>query len=173
MCCVNGGCTFEIEPDGRFAWSASEHRPPASHEYGDLRRNDGEIEFVPIRHPGEADHPLMTLKYGIIKWGDRLYLSSTADRDIQTICRAALASIGLMIDSSGTHSVYLRESDREKPQTGLPQLPAKVWVKFVLDRICHRDEDSRRELAIKSLLSRTSTNQQVPALDLSESPPAP
>ena len=102
----------------------------------------------------------MTLKYRTIKWGDRVYLSSTEDRDLQSICRAALSSIRLM-NSRREHNGYLRASDREKPRTGLPRLPAKVWVKFLLDEMSLRNEDGSLRLALKSLLSRTSANQQV------------
>ena len=49
-------CGFEIEPDGRFAWSVwgNSSRPQ---EYGYLKQNEGEIELVPIPHPGKEIHP--------------------------------------------------------------------------------------------------------------------
>jgi hypothetical protein len=153
--------SFEIEPDGRFAWSrwADASRP---REYGYLKRNGGEIELVPIPHPGKEIHPLMTLKYRTIEWGDRLYLSTTEDRDLQRFCRAVLTPKH-STHSRDTYEGYLRESDREKPQTGLPRLPAKVWLKFLLKEMSLRNEDGSPRLALKSLLPRTSANQQAPA----------
>jgi hypothetical protein len=155
---VNAGCSFEIEPDGRFAWHAWGRPGPDSQAYGYLKRSEGEIEFVPVPQPGRKIHPLIILRYKAIKWGDRLYLSTTEDRDLQSICRAALTPKHAT-SYGGPHWAYLRASDREKPQTGWPRLPAKVWVKFVLDKMCHRDEESRRELALKSLIPRTSANE--------------
>jgi hypothetical protein len=159
---VNAGCSFEIEPDGRFAWHGWGCAAPDEQEYGYLKQNEGEIELVPIPQAGRTIHPVMTLRYKAIKWGDRLYLSTTEDQDLQSFCQAAVTP--KHVTSSGVpHWVYVRESDREKPQTGFPQLPAKVWVKFLVDKITHRDEESQRELALKALLSRTSANGQVPA----------
>ena len=35
----------------------------------------------------------------------------------------------------------LRESDQEKPLTGWPQLPAKVWVGYLLDEMNLRNKE--------------------------------
>ncbi len=146
-----GGSAFVIEPDGRFAWSAAGCR---SHDqaYGRLKIHDGEIELVLIRHPGEEIHPLMTWKYRATAWGDRMYFSGTDYRELRELCRRAL----MPNRRASFYScwIFSRQSDRDKPQVGLPRLPLEVWVKFLLDDLSLRNKDSSVRLALESLIAR-------------------
>jgi len=128
-----GGRCFEIEPDGRFAWceSGCTYR---SEEYGYLKRHGEEIELVPILHPGRAINPLVTSRYRTIEWGERLYLSSTDEHELREFCRMALTP-NRPSKSEDLYGSFRRLSDRGKPQTGLPRVPAKVWVKFLIDEM--------------------------------------
>jgi len=155
-----GAWRLEILGDGRFAWFAAGCSGPYLQEYGYLKRNDGEIQLVPIPHPGKESG--MTSKFKVIEWGSRMYLSTTDDHDLQSFCREALIPNHLT-NSTETYRGCLRVSDREKPRIGLPRLPAKVWVKFLLDEMSLRNEEGSLRLALKSLTPRTSANEQVPA----------
>ena len=150
------GARFKIEPDGRFAWFAWSCMPPHP-EYGYVKRNEGEIEFLPVPHPGEKINPWMTFKYRTIRWGDRLYLSTTDDRQLKRFCRPGLAP-----NSAATLTCmdYLRDS-------GLPQLPLKVWVRFLLDEISLCNEDGCLRLALESLLSRQLRRREHSPTDVS------
>jgi hypothetical protein len=145
-----GGRWFKIEPDGRFAycsWGCTyEYR-----EYGYLKRHSREIELVPIPHPGEETYPTMTLRYRTIEWGDRLYLSVADERELQGFCQKALIP-NRPWHSLGGYGSYLRESDRDKPQTGLPRLPPEVWVRFLASELSLNNEEGSLRLALDSLL---------------------
>ena len=121
-----GGSGFRIELDGRFAWyvggCTSDYQ-----EYGFLKRTGETIEFVTIPSPGNETHPLMTCKFRVVEWGQRLYFSADDARDLEGFCRASLTP-----NRRGNYSRprYARDCDAGKPKTGLPRLPWKVWVKF-------------------------------------------
>ena len=146
-----GGSAFVIEPDGRFAWSAS---GCTSHDqaYGRLKIHHGEIELVPIRHPGEETHPLMTWKYRPTAWGDRMYLSGRDYRELRELCRRALMPNRQA--SSYSSWIFSRRSDGDKPHVGLPRLPLYVWLRFFLDELSLTNEKSSVRLALESLISR-------------------
>jgi hypothetical protein len=148
-----GGCWFKIEPDGRFAWCAWGCTPPDFREYGYLKRHDGEIELVPIPHPGEEINPAMTVKYRAIEWGDRLYLSVADERELQGFCQKALIP-NRPWHSRGGNGSYLRESDRNKPQTGLPRVPPEVWIGFLVNELSLNNEQGSLRLALDSLIPR-------------------
>jgi hypothetical protein len=128
-----GGRWFEIEADGRFAWCESGCRY-RTEEYGYMKRHDGEIELIPIPHPGRDIDPLVTVRYRAIEWGSRLYLSSTDEHELAEFCREALTP-SRPSKSEDPYGKLLRQSDRDKPQSGLPRLPAKVWVTFLASEI--------------------------------------
>ena len=140
-----GGCWFKIEPDGRFAWCAWGCTFDCR-EYGYLKRHDREIELVPIPHPGEEIHPAMTLKYRAIEWGDRLYLSIADERALRGFCREALIP-NRPSRSEDTYGSYLRQSDHDKPQVGLPRVPLGVWVKFLANELSFENEEGSLRLA--------------------------
>jgi hypothetical protein len=145
-----GGRWFKIEPDGRFAfcsWGCTyDYR-----EYGYLKRHDREIELVAIPHPGEETHPAMTLNYRAIAWGDRLYLSMADERVLRGFCRKALFP-NRPSHSEVAYGSCLRQSDDDKPQTGLPRVPPEVWVRFLASELSLNNEEGSLKLAIDSLL---------------------
>ncbi len=156
-----GGSWFKIEPDGRFAWCAWGCVSPDSREYGYLKRHDGEIELVPVPHPGEEIHPAMTLKYRAIEWGDCLYLSVADERELQGFCQKALIP-NRPWHSLGGYGSYLRESDRDKPQTGLPRLPPELWVRFLANELSLNNEGGSLRLALDSFLPKTPREGRAP-----------
>ena len=146
-----GGRWFEIEPDGRFAW-CEWGCTSSSEEYGYIERRDGEIELAPIPHPGRDIHPLVASRYRTIPWGDRLYLATTDDHELQEFCREALTP-NRPSKSEDLYGSLLRQSDRDKPQRGLPWLPAKVWVHFLTDEMSlSNEEGSLRLRGVKSVI---------------------
>jgi hypothetical protein len=174
-----GGTTITIDPDGRFAWYASSctyrHR-----EYGHLKRDEGEIVLVPITQMSEDFHPYMSQRYRAIQWGDSQYLSTTEPDEIRSFCRSALAlnhpigyrrlwsmagqtklELALNRPAGSTRlRSMMRETDQEKPLTGWPQLPAKVWVGFVLDEMSLRNEEGLLRLAIESLILKKASKRR-------------
>ena len=164
-----GGSEFHIEPDGRFAWSMSTDYTPDFQEYGFLNRDGLEIQLVPVPHPGvKANFPTgSTLR--VIEWGDRTYLSAAEDPGLHRFCRAALTP-GRRADPRDTMDGYIcvsRIFDRAKPPTGLPRLPLKVWVEFVLAELSVRDEDGSLRLVLESLVPRGLLPKNWPAQDVS------
>jgi hypothetical protein len=133
-----GGSAFTIEPDGRFAWNdwGCTHD---TKEYGFLRRRGVEIEPVPVPHPGREVDPSVGLRYRVVAWGDRLFLGLADDRELGDFCRMAL---GLPV----SYGVYRRVSDGDKTPTGLPHLPARVWVTFLADEAGGAAKGARRAL---------------------------
>ncbi len=150
---IYGGRLLQIEPDGRFAWGiwSCTYRVQ---EYGYLTRRGGEVTLVPVARAGVETDPCLPLAYRAIPWGDRLYLCDSDERWLRQFCRAALTGFRMRLidDESGSGSeprdsvhpgrermippgseIYLRDSDRDKPRTGLPWLPAKVWVEVLTD----------------------------------------
>jgi hypothetical protein len=89
-----------------------------------------------------------------------MYLSSTDDHDLQRFCQEALIT-KRATNSLGSDGGCLRVSDRKKPRTGLPRLPARVWVKFLLDEMSLRNEEGSLRLALESLIPRTAVNESV------------
>jgi hypothetical protein len=148
-----GGRWFEIAPDGRFAWCewGCTH---SSEEYGYLNLNDGDIELVPIPHPGREIDPLVTSRYRVIEWGNRHYLSIADERALQEFCRKALMP-NRPSRTDDSYGSYLRISDGDTTQTGLPRLPAKVWVKFLKDEMSLKNEQSTLRLALDALMPGT------------------
>jgi hypothetical protein len=144
-----GGSGFVIEPDGRFAWSGYgctyDHK-----EYGRLRRHGSEIELIPIPHPGEEIHPLMTWRFRAIAWGDRIYFASA--EELPELCRAVLRADRPPVIHSPW--IYPRRSDGEKRPVGLPRLPLGVWVTFLLDELSLGNKEGGVRLALESLVAR-------------------
>jgi hypothetical protein len=145
-----GGRWFEIEPDGRFAWCAWGCVPPGSQEYGYLTRNGNLIEVVPVPHPGRDIDPEVTVTFRAIEWGTHRYLSPTGPHELGRFCREALTA-NRPSKSDYVQGSYLRESDRDKPRTGLPRLPSEVWVKFLIDELNLDNEEGGLRLALDSL----------------------
>lgn len=125
-----GGQWIQIEPDGRFAWCVSACGSHG-HEYGYLKRHGEEVELVSISHPGIEIDPLRTYRFRSIEWGNRLYLSRADDQSLQEFCRASLTP-SRSSKSDEVYRSYLRTSVTDKPRQGLPRLPAKVWLKFLI-----------------------------------------
>lgn len=144
------GNRFEIKPDGRFTWSAWSCMYDMQ-EYGYLKRRGDEIELVPTPHPGTEVHPLMTFKFRAIRWGDRLYLSTTGPHDLGRFCRAAL-NPNRRANSRDTYGGYLRDSDLDKPQTGFPGLPGQVWLTFVIEELSLQNESGSLRTALESII---------------------
>jgi hypothetical protein len=145
-----GGATFRIEADGRFSWAAS-GCTFFSQEFGTLKRHGEELELIPITHPGMETSPFMTLPYRVIDWGNRRYLSRADGHRIEAFCRAALTP-----QRSSSFDVYLRESDRDKPQTGLPRLPGRIWLRYLAEELDPASEDGGLRLAIDSVRPKAS-----------------
>jgi hypothetical protein len=169
----NGGATVTIYPDGRFIWQGGVHWYHYE-EYGRVTQDQGELGFVSIPKPGRDNYLTMPYRYrstrverllaldqGVAdstapyrcrttRWGERQYLSTTEDHELQSFCRAVLAP-----KTIHGHVAMLRESDLNKPQTGLPQLPLKVWVGFVLSGMNLRNEQGSLRLALESLIPRS------------------
>jgi hypothetical protein len=118
-----------------------------------LRRHNERIELVPVPHPGTDVHPQVTVNYRPIQWGARIYLSPTDQHELGEFCRAALP-LSRQAKFEYIEGSYLRESDLDKPRTGLPHLPADVWVKFVADEISLNNEQGSLRLALNSLIPR-------------------
>ena len=137
-----GGSALEILRDGRYVYFAA-GCTGTYQEYGNLERNDGEIQLVPIPHPGKEMVPEMPLRYRAIEWGDRRYLTSTDENDLREFCQAALNP-----NSDGRAAGLLRLSDQNKPRTGLPRLPARVWIAFLLEKMGLRNEEDRLSEAL-------------------------
>lgn len=143
-----GGRGITIEPDGRFAWCEWGCVPPDAQEYGYVRRHGGELAFMPVPHPGRGEEPLMTLRYRVVPWGDRLYLSASDPAELRDFCRAALTP-DRPSKLNEPYGPYLRHSDRAGPRTGLPRLPLTVWASFLADELSLRNGEGtlRRALA--------------------------
>ena len=128
---------FRISADGRFAWNPpgfkSPHTDPFDHrnEYGFLKRCEGGIQFVAVPHPGAETHARMKFTYRTVKWGDRLFLTTTDEHQLQRFCRAALLA-NFLKNYSPPVGVYAREEDSGKAVAGFPRLPPRVWVRFLL-----------------------------------------
>ena len=77
---------------------------------------------------------MVPLKYRTIEWGSRLYLCVADDCELQEFCRMALTPI-CPSKPDVMFAIFVRESDRGKPQLGLPGLPLRVWAKFLVDKL--------------------------------------
>jgi hypothetical protein len=142
---------FQIEPDGRFAFCESGCVPPGDQEYGYLKWRDGEIVLVPISHPGRETHPRMAAKYRTIEWGNRLFLTSSYEREILQFCRMAL-NPNRPQRLNIPYGSLPRDSDGDKPQTGLPHLPPRVWVEFLVNEMSLGNEDGWLRLALNYVI---------------------
>lgn len=145
---------FKIEPDGRFAWIGAGCMGVQCLGYGYLSRDGGELVLLPtprLRGEAELDN-LMTTRFRSIPWGDRLYLSQVNSEQLQEFCRAVFRP-DRPANFPPSYPGYLRESDAEKPRSGLPQLPAMVWAKFLLSQI-GLNEDGGLRMALESLLPK-------------------
>ena len=147
-----GGSCFNIEPDGRFAW-LSWGCTFNLREYGYLKRHDRAIELVPIPHPGQETHPAMALKYRVIAWGKRLYLSPDDAMILRGFCREALIP-NHPSESADMFGSYLRVSDKDRPQTGLPRVPLDVWAGFLAVELSLDNKESIMRLAPDAILPR-------------------
>ncbi len=141
----------KIEANGEFTWTGpGGFMQPGPQDFGYVKRNGNAIALAPAAHLGRALHPLLESKLQIVPWGERLYLCSTQYDALQAFCRAGLnlpiPAIAVNMDGE----VYLRESDRSKPRTGLPRLPLNVWLKFALDEMRPRNADGSPRLRPES-----------------------
>jgi hypothetical protein len=133
---VSGGHGFglswlRIEPDGRFALCVSGCMPPDFHEYGYLKRHGEEIELVSVPNPGRGIDTLMMSRYRTIEWGDRLYFSLADEKALGEFCREALTP-NRTSKSDEMSGSLLRITNSSRPREGMPRLPAKVWLKFLI-----------------------------------------
>jgi hypothetical protein len=143
-----GGTAFVIDPDGRFTWDFWTDYGAGSREYGTLERHGPEFTLIPIPHPGRPTTFPVSATFRTIPWGDRLYLSTNSDRDLMELCRPALSLRRYNDDDDDYEGrigfPYLREPIDPKPRSindriayhntrpsGLPRLPARVWLLFV------------------------------------------
>jgi hypothetical protein len=139
--------TLEIRSDGRFAWTCADHHWPFA-EYGTVKRRNRDIELLPVWNP-DAKHPhgrpwmLQT-----IEWGDRPYLSDTDEYSVHEFCRAALFPNEWSRTRLESYPGYLRRADLRRRQFGLPKLPARVWLTFLLNKLRVRDQTRILSLAL-------------------------
>jgi hypothetical protein len=146
----HGGCIVRIEADGEFTWTGPGSEQPGPQEYGYAKRSGSEIVLVPAIHPGRAFHPFLPSKLQVVPWGGRLYLSTKEYDELQAFCRPGL---NLPIPENVAYlfgAVYLRESDRTKPRTGVPRLPLNVWLKFLVDELRRCNADGSPRLRLES-----------------------
>jgi hypothetical protein len=113
------------------------------------RHEGGEVEFVLVPHPGKEIRPNMTVKHRAIEWGGRLYLSAMDRHGLREFCRAALTPKPW---SNSEYGIYLRESDRDKPATGLPRLSLEMWARFLIDEMSLDNEEGSLRLALDSII---------------------
>jgi hypothetical protein len=75
------------------------------------------------------------------------------DPNLYKFCRAALTPRRRANpdDPMGGYICVSRPFDRSIPLLGLPPLPLRVWVRFVLDELNLRDEDGILRLTLESL----------------------
>lgn len=149
-----GGTTFVIETDGRYswvAWGCMAH----SQGFGYIQRHENQLLLKEIPYVGEPVNPRQRIEsyFGstirTVAWGERVYLALD-DLQVYHICRDALRSLKAVEVSSRDH--FLRRSDRQKPQAGFPNLPAKVWVAFLANELSLANEDGMIRSTIESLL---------------------
>lgn len=157
-----GGSGFRIEPDGRFSWSAWGCTPPSLQEYGSLNRTQDSFQLEPIPHPGEETHPLVKGKFRRIEWGECAYFTFADDANLTRFCRASLTPNH---PRNFGPPIYCRESDLKKPQTSLPRLPTRVWVRFLFQEASLQNEDGLLRLGIERFL-RCGTHPGTPRTDL-------
>jgi hypothetical protein len=148
-----GGETFEIQPDGRFFWYSSGCLGIYGGEFGHVKRGCGEIEYVAIPHPGHEPSWERTTRWCVVKWDGHRYLSTTAPDELQMFCRSMLTpSQGLALSCGYHHPGYLLVTGCEKPPRGVPRLPAKIWLGFLLDEISLQNEDGLIRRVLVSLI---------------------
>jgi hypothetical protein len=143
---------FEILPDGRFT-SRVHGRCLMPCEYGYLKLNRGELEPIPIPHPGRELCLSNTSPYRIIEWGDCLFLSSANDQALRAFCRESLAA-KCSPNYRKTNGAHIRWQDSQKLPAGLPRMPWNVWVSFLLDEITCKNDEGILRLSIKSVGTR-------------------
>jgi hypothetical protein len=141
---------FRIERDGRFTYHRSGVclNVRSREEFGYVSRMGDEFVLHPIPEPGREADSSMRKTYRLIQWSEHLYFCSTDDLTLQRVCRAGLPN--------------LRDSDREKPLTGWPRLPLKVWVKFAIDELTLRSEENSLKMALQSLFERRYPGPELP-----------
>ena len=105
-----------------------------------MKRSRESIELLTIPKPGEGIHPRKIQKFRIVAWGERLYVCLDDVARLEDFCRASLSTNRAAKTESG---LSCRESDANKPQTGLPRLPWKVWVRFLLDEVAAKNKGDR------------------------------
>jgi hypothetical protein len=86
-------------------------------------------------------------------WGDRLYLSTTDEDELQDFCGEILTPRRRRRHGD-LYGSLLRASDRHKPQTGLPHLPPDVWIRFLASEASLQNEEGSLRLALDSILAR-------------------
>ena len=146
---------FYIAPDGRFGWIISGCTPPDFQQYGQLKRNNGEIELVRRPgHPRGENDSFLNSTIRLIEWDNELYLTAKEDRGLSDLCRAAM-NPRYMPDWTDTFGGFVRDGDPTKPLTGLPRFPVKAVVQFVYRGLNLRNEDGiLRVASLESLTER-------------------
>jgi hypothetical protein len=90
--------------------------------------------MVPIPRPGQEFPPEVLLPFRAVEWGDRRYLLVDTPHSLGILYKAALTPSQLR-DPKSSYSGFVLRSDQEKPLTGLPRLPLKVWGAFLSDEV--------------------------------------
>jgi hypothetical protein len=152
----HGGPCLAIEPDGRFGWSSGGRNQ--EEEYGYLKWHDGEIELIPIPQPGKEVNPYVKIRYRPIQWGNRLYLCPMSDYGIREFCRSVLSQ-NSPTSWSHNYGLYFPESDLDKPLTGTPLLPLKLWARFLLDEMSLKNDKGGLRLALAFLVLKLPQNE--------------
>jgi hypothetical protein len=151
-----GGSYFEIEADGRFAWSRTTDYTPDFQEFGFLRRDGSEIELIPIPHRGvEANFP-RAAKFHLIECGDRSFLLDHSNEyEVRQFCRASLTG-ELGASARYTHGGYIRISGvakTEKPLAASPRIPLKIWMKYLAAELNPQTDDGFIRRALETVLA--------------------
>lgn len=85
------GESFEIWPDGRFAWGVWGRRHYYVEEYGYVKRRGDVMELASIPQAGSPTCLPVNAGYRMIRWGDEMYLCSNTAAELDRFCRFALA----------------------------------------------------------------------------------
>lgn len=121
-----GGGFLKIEADGTFAWEGSGCMYRCL-EYGRFCRRGQEIELSPVPQAGREPHPEVLARFRLVRWGSRFYLCHAEQKELEDFCWRVLNPNRR--SRSDLYGSYLRVERRERPLSGIPQVPMQVWVR--------------------------------------------
>jgi hypothetical protein len=133
----NGDFNLMISSDGRLG---SDNVRWGFHPSGMVSRRDGKLMLRIFPYFGKDVDPSLRSPYLPIRWRGKTYLASTQDSDLRGFCRAAILAYPRG-RSLAARNVYVRTSDKEQGEAGLPPLPISVWWRFVIAELTFQDVD--------------------------------